>query len=175
MRRPVTRERVCERSRVGGKPKREPRYRYRAGSLHCRRVIGRTVRRARGEKILGRAEMARVLSAFVGVVYNRRCLLRGRVYLRLPGSPTPSDRGIPKCSIDASRRCRGSRCSLERSVFSGKGFESHFRLFDVLFSCRNRLLVLSQSIRPSCGVRFRFLCDLFGLRERLGIPGLATK
>ena len=119
--------------------------------------------------------MALVLSAFVGVVYNRRCLLCGCVCLRLPGSSTPSDGTIPKCSIRASGHCGGSKCSLELSIFSGKEFQSRFRLFDVLFSYRNRLLVLSQSIRPSRSVRFRFLCDLFGLRECFGIPFLATK
>ena len=64
---------------------------------------------------------------------------------------------------------------LERAFFSGKKPPGHFRIFDGLFSYRNRLLVLSQSIRPSRGVRFRFLSDLFDLRERFGIPSLATK
>jgi len=175
MRRPVTRERVCERSRVGGKPKREPRYRHRTGSLHCRRVIGRTVRRIRSEKILGRAEMALALSAFVGVVYDRRCLLRGCVCLRLPGSSIPSDRAIPKCSVDTSGRCRGSKGSLERSVFSGKEFESHFRIFTDLFDRCHRVLVLLVPVRHSCGICFRSICSLPPLRERLGIPGVATK
>ncbi len=119
--------------------------------------------------------MALVLSAFVGVVYNRRCLLRGCVCLRLPSSSTPRDSVIPKCSIDVAASDRRPKRLLERAFFSGKKPPGHFRIFDGLFSYRNRLLVLSQSIRPSRGVRFRFLSDLFDLRERFGIPSLATK
>ena len=119
--------------------------------------------------------MAVVLSAFVGVVYNRRCLLRGCVCLRLPSSSTPSAGAIPKRSIDVAASDRGPKRLLECAFLSGKKPPGHFRIFDVLFSYRNRLLVLSQSIRPSRGVRFRFLCDLFGLRECFGIPSLPTK
>jgi hypothetical protein len=140
-------ERGCERGRVRGKPKREPRYPYRIGSLLCWRVIGRTVCRVRSEKILGRAEMALLLSAFVGMVHNRRCLLRGCICLRLPGSSTPGDAAISKRGVDAAAIDRGFKRLLECAVFSGKRPLGHFRIFAVLFSYRNRVLVLLEPVR----------------------------
>jgi hypothetical protein len=137
-------ERGCERGRVRGKPKREPRYPYRTGSLLCRRVIGRTVRRVRSEKILGRVEMALLLSTFVGMVHNRRCLLRGCVCLRLPGSSTSGDAAISKRGVDAAAIDHGFKRLLECAVFSGKRPSVHFRIFAVLFSYCNRVLVLPE-------------------------------
>jgi hypothetical protein len=137
-------ERGCERGRVRGKPKREPPYPYRTGSLLCRRVIGRTVRRVWSEKILGRAEMALLLSAFVGVVHNRGCLLRSCVCLPLTSSSTPGDAAISKGGVDAAAFDGGFERLLECAVFSGKRSPGHFRIFAVLFSYRHRVLVLPE-------------------------------
>jgi len=70
--------------------------------------------------------MALVLSAFVGVVYNRRCLLRGCVCLRLPSSSTPRDSVIPKCSIDVAASDRRPKRLLERAFFRAKNLQATF-------------------------------------------------
>ena len=153
----------------------EPQYSYRTSNLFFRRVVGRAVRRVRSKKIFGPAQVAFLFSASMGVVRNRRCLLRDRLCLRVSNSRTSNDDAISKPGIDAPPHYGGSKCSLECVIFSGKKSWSHFHFFNGLFDRCYRLLVLLVPVRHSCGICFRSICSLPPLRERLGIPGVATK